>query len=344
MTQIDQQAAELLGKTERPGSDELKLELKLDTSTKLSGVDSLKDQLKKKRQNSNDYLGKLDTDSNASELQTTIMEIMEAVELEKQKHNNTRMEALQRFAKLETANADLAKSLATMQKKLELEIDQVAELQQQIELKEAAHEELRRRISRTHQPVTYLNPFTASKGVEFECKILEAEYSLTKELEANIELTRKETEEPTEIEIELKRRLGQLTDHLIQKQAQVEALSSDRATLLFRIETVSRMLDESKSNINGALPRDLESGTWKLSDSKLQPPLQDKIRSGKKQLGSLLLQLDAIFSAGVVFLRRNPTAKMRSLVYLFCLHFWVLYILMSHSRYQMKQGPKLLYP
>lgn len=28
-------------------------------------------------------------------------------------------------------------------------------------------------------------------------------------------------EEPTEIELELKRRLGQLTDHLIQKQAQV---------------------------------------------------------------------------------------------------------------------------
>lgn len=42
-----------------------------------------------------------------------------------------------------------------------------------------------------------------------------------KNLEANIELTRKEMEEPTEVEIELKRRLGLMTDHLIQKQAQV---------------------------------------------------------------------------------------------------------------------------
>jgi hypothetical protein len=33
-------------------------------------------------------------------------------------------------------------------------------------------------------------------------------------------MTRKEMEDPTEVEIELKRRLGQLTDHLIQKQAQ----------------------------------------------------------------------------------------------------------------------------
>lgn len=38
-------------------------------------------------------------------------------------------------------------------------------------------------------------------------------------------MTRKEIEDPTEVEIELKRRLGQLTDHLIQKQAQVFPLN-----------------------------------------------------------------------------------------------------------------------
>ena len=42
-------------------------------------------------------------------------------------------------------------------------------------------------------------------------------------LEADINTMRKELEEPTEVEIELKRRLDQLTDHLIQKQSQVYA-------------------------------------------------------------------------------------------------------------------------
>lgn len=42
-----------------------------------------------------------------------------------------------------------------------------------------------------------------------------------KTLETSIETTRREIENPTEVEIELKRRLSQLTDHLIQKQAQV---------------------------------------------------------------------------------------------------------------------------
>ncbi|KAH9763522.1 Golgin candidate 2 [Citrus sinensis] len=286
----------------------------------------------------------------ASELQTSMMETMDAVELEKQRHNNTRMEALQLLAKLETANADLARALAAAQKKLEMETNQVAELRQQTELKEVAHEELSQRNSNTHQTGIYLkrvsyicqSPLAASKGVEFEREILEAEYTFiadkiiqledkAKKLEGNIEMTRKEIEDPTEVEIELKRRLGQLTDHLIQKQAQVEALSSEKATLAFRIEAVSRLLDENKP-VTGSSSRDLEFGAWDLSQSNLRPLFEEKIRSGKKHIGSLLKQLDSIFLAGVVFLRRNPIAKLWSLVYLVCLHLWVIYILLSHSQ------------
>ncbi|XP_016673047.1 golgin candidate 2 [Gossypium hirsutum] len=161
---------------------------------------------------------------------------------------------------------------------------------------------------------------------------LSKKFKKARQLEASIELTGKAVEDPTEVEVELKRRLGQLTDHLIQKQAQVEALSSEKSTLSFRIEAVSRMLEEGKStNMNNATSSDLELGTWGLSSSKLNP-VQDKIRSGKLQLGSMIKQLDAIFLAGAIFLRRNATAKVWSLVYLICLHFWVIYILMSHSR------------
>lgn len=59
--------------------------------------------------------------------------------------------------------------------------------------------------------------------------------------------------------------------------------------------------------------------------------LGDRLRSGQKHLGSLVRQLDSIFSAGAVFLRRNSTARIWAVVYLVCLHLWVLYILKSHS-------------
>ncbi|XP_054791079.1 golgin candidate 2 [Prosopis cineraria] len=275
----------------------------------------------------------------ASQLQTTMMETMEAVELEKQKHNNTRMEVLGRLAKQETANADLARSLAAAQWNLEVEVKRVAELRQQIVSKELVHEELRRSIKNPSQTGSSKNQL-ALKGVEFEREILEAEYSFindkvaqlqdkARKLEADIELTRKDIEEPTEVEVELKRRLSQMTDHLIQKQAKVEALSSEKASLVFRIETVSRLLDENMSSASTSM--DLESGIWQLSNSKLKPMLQERYRSGKKQLVSLLRQLDHVFVVGALFLRRNPRAKLWSLVYVICLHFWVLYIFMSHS-------------
>ncbi|OVA01747.1 hypothetical protein BVC80_9071g82 [Macleaya cordata] len=280
----------------------------------------------------------------ASELQMSMMETMEAVDLEKQKHKNTRMEALTRLAKLETANADLARSLAATQWNLEVEANRVAELRQQLELKEGAHEELKRRMSKIHQSGPSPNQ-EASRGAEFERDILEAEYSFTcdkiaqlhekaKKLEESIEVTRKEMENPTVVEVELKRRLSQLTDHLIQKQAQVEALSSEKATLLLRIETTSRLLDEEKSTLDmaGSSSRDdLEAGTWDTSKSKVRPLFADRIRSGGQHFGSLLLQLDIIFSAGAAFLRRNSSAKLCALVYIVCLHFWVVYILMSNS-------------
>ncbi|XP_058195650.1 golgin candidate 2 [Rhododendron vialii] len=272
----------------------------------------------------------------ASELQNSMMETMEAVELEKQKHNSTRMEALGRMAKLEIANADLACSLAAAQWKVEVEMNQLAELRLQVEVKEATHEELRRKISVAHDTG---NQLVASKGIEFEREILESEISFViekigrlqekaKTLESNIEMTRQELENPTEVEVELRRRLGQLTDHLIQKQAQVEALSSEKATYVLRIEAVSRLLDENKSTLNAV---DVESGIWEFSNSKLRPLFEERIQSGRKHFGSLVQQLDSIFCAGAIFLRRNSTARLWSLVYLVCLHFWVVYILLSHS-------------
>lgn len=58
--QIDQQAAESLGKTEAPRSDDLKL----DVTSKSSGTVSLKDQLKRRSEEHSEYTGKLSSDPN----------------------------------------------------------------------------------------------------------------------------------------------------------------------------------------------------------------------------------------------------------------------------------------
>lgn len=77
---------------------------------------------------------------------------------------------------------------------------------------------------------------------------------------------------------------------------------------------------------------DLESGTLLPSNTASKPALHDKIRSGRQQLQSVIYQLDAIFVSGTIFLKRYPIAKSLSILYLFFLHLWVMYILMSHSQ------------
>ncbi|KAM0908386.1 hypothetical protein ACQ4PT_015488 [Festuca glaucescens] len=302
----------------------------------------------------------------ASELQTSMIETMEATEIEKQRHHSTRMEALVRLAELEVTNAELAKSLAREQWNLEVQVDQVAHLREEVDLKTFAQDKYKRKIAKIQKTSAPLvDEIESLRRLKLEDEIIDAEYTQTcdrivslkdkvcspsynfktncsfllllsavllmirssgaRKIEENIELTRRDMVQPTEVETELKKRLDQLTDRLIQKQMQAESLSSEKSTLVLRIEAVSRSLD---SNATSSSSINIETGTWQHSYSS--PRLRDRIRMGQQHLGSAIWQLDSIFSAGHIFLRRNPRAQVGAMVYLVCLHIWVLYIMSSH--------------
>ncbi|XP_062226961.1 golgin candidate 2-like [Phragmites australis] len=277
----------------------------------------------------------------ASELQTSMIETMEAMEVEKQRHHSTRMEALARLARLEVTNAELSKSLAREQWNLEVQVDQVAQLREEVELKILAQDKYKRKIAKIQKTSAPPVEIESLRRFKLDQEIIDAEYKLTcdrivslkdnaRKIEENIELTRRDMMHPTEVEIELKKRLAQLTDRLIQKQMQVESLSSEKAALSMRIEAVSRLLDNNASSLaswSSSSRIDIEAGAWQESNS---PRLRDRIRAGQQQLGSAIRQLDSIFSAGHIFLRRNPKAQVWALVYLVSFHLWVLYILTSH--------------
>ncbi|KAG0476527.1 hypothetical protein HPP92_013368 [Vanilla planifolia] len=280
----------------------------------------------------------------ASELQMSMIETMEAVELEKQKHNSTRMEALARLAELEAKNAELAKSLAAEQWYLDLEQNQLAELKLKIWLKQQVHEELMRKMLKIQQQSSSQSTLESLRKESVEREILGAEYSFTcdkiailkdkaKMLQESIEKTKRDIMQPTQLELELKKRLIQLTDRLIQKQAHVEALSFEKATLVIRIETISKLLDEYGLSLKDGelISADIESGTWEHSDYVTKATVRKRIRSGRQQFGLLVRQLDSIFSAGVLFLRRKPMARWFSVFYILCVHLWFFYILRSQS-------------
>ncbi|OEL18967.1 Golgin candidate 2 [Dichanthelium oligosanthes] len=246
----------------------------------------------------------------ASELQTSMIETMEAVEIEKQRHHSTRMEALARLARLEVTNAELAKSFAREQWNLEVQVDQVAQLREEVEMKTLAQDKYKRKLAKIQKTSTpLLDEIESLRRFKLEEEIIDAEYTLTCDRIVSLK---------DKVEVQI-----------FSFYFQVESLSSEKAALLMRIEAVSRLLDNSTSSMASSSSSriDIEAGAWQESHS---PKLRDRIRAGQQQLGSAIRQLDSIFSAGHVFLRRNPKAQVWALVYLVCLHLWVLYILTSH--------------
>ncbi|GLJ14096.1 hypothetical protein SUGI_0225950 [Cryptomeria japonica] len=299
----------------------------------------------------------------AVELQMNMKETMQAVDLEKQNHNITRMEALARVAALETENADLAMSLAAVQRNLELELDHVADLRRDIESKEVAQAELERRLALLRHTLAGSDQVDISKQTQLEqegfderklnlCEKIEQVQVKVKQLEENIERTTEAWEGPTEVEVELESRLSQLTDHLIQKQAQVETLSAEKATLLFRLEALSNTLYEerylaqsqtSKGNKSNyldsiSMDEDVEFGLARPYDPRRG--IYENEDFERSPIFFLLRQFDMIFSAGAYYLRRHGIAKCFALIYLLALHIWVIFVmfLRTHENQDIKSG------
>jgi len=141
---------------------------------------------------------------------------------------------------------------------------------------------------------------------------------------------------PTEVEVELESRLSQLTDLLIQKQAQVEALSAETATLLFRLEGLaqSNMSKGKKPSVlldSVSIDDDLEFGLARSYGSR-RKEINDHGDFGGRTIFFVLRQLDMVFSAGAYYLRRHGPAKCCALAYLLALHIWVIFVLFLRSQ------------
>jgi hypothetical protein len=185
-----------------------------------------------------------------------------------------------------------------------------------------------------------------------------------KELEEKIAIATEAHYTPSVMELELQTRLNQLTDHLIQKQAQVEALSTEKATLHFRLEAASNTLREAKSAAQSRASKRNKAnsggGDWSMYDDDIEYGLSRPYSSkdkgfvqadfdhpitqgtGSHPVMQLVLQMDSLFLGGARILRTHNSARALAGLYLFALHGWVLFVLYMHSRAGKESNPALL--
>ncbi|KAG0613146.1 hypothetical protein M758_6G080000 [Ceratodon purpureus] len=271
----------------------------------------------------------------AEELNLTMKEVSEAVEVERQRHAVTRREGLAQEAQLEAKNHELAKALAAAERNLEDEVCSLCQISRvhgkfddlcirsaMLMLQELQDSKIERETAEEH-----FAELTAR---------LEQYQNKAKQLEEKIFLARDAHYTPSVMELELESRLNQLTDHLIQKQSQTISNT-------LRIEKSAAQSRASKRNSKGAnaatdwstYDDDLEYGLSKPYSSKDKNFLMgtDPDTILNQTAGSKLArQLDSVFLMGARVLRTSGSARALAAFYIFLLHSWVLFIFFMHVR------------
>ncbi|XP_077531450.1 golgin subfamily A member 5-like isoform X1 [Haemaphysalis longicornis] len=143
----------------------------------------------------------------------------------------------------------------------------------------------------------------------------------------------------TTSEEELEARLHALTESLIQKQTLVEALSTEKNSLVLQLERLERQLKESQIHTpkpHTAIPG---FGQSEESDDSGDPrarlpgifaesPFDSTVtRKVKRAYGVI----DSLSIRAGVFLRRYPLARIFILVYMGLMHFWVMIVLLTYE-------------
>ncbi|EFJ13780.1 hypothetical protein SELMODRAFT_424313 [Selaginella moellendorffii] len=179
----------------------------------------------------------------AAELRTSMVELIQAADLEKRRHSHTRMEALERESLLQNESVELAKCLAAAQRKFD------AEDLRMLVLSWSSREfpclSLRGRLHDFGRPWQILLVLfflkSAVTSLKRSKRLLTTSITIklrfqVENLQAEIHASRMSRQMQSDKERELESRLIARTDHLIHTQTQVEALSTEKATLIFRLE------------------------------------------------------------------------------------------------------------
>ncbi|XP_016388578.1 golgin subfamily A member 5-like [Sinocyclocheilus rhinocerous] len=136
-------------------------------------------------------------------------------------------------------------------------------------------------------------------------------------------------------QVELEGRLHQLTETLIQKQTMLEALGTEKNSLVFQLERLEQQLkslqggQNSSSHINMAAmegPGARQRNTPILFNDADGPGtgVYGKVREAASTIDRFSIRLG-------IFLRRYPMARVFVIIYMALLHLWVMIVLLTYT-------------
>ncbi|XP_051507557.1 golgin subfamily A member 5 isoform X2 [Myxocyprinus asiaticus] len=208
--------------------------------------------------------------------------------------------------------------------------EQMAEVQEQHAQQIRAKQEIEAELERSKQELQYIEEEHHRTKITLQGRVKDREEEIQK---LRNQLTNKALSNSSQAELE--GRLHQLTETLIQKQTMLEALGTEKNSLVFQLERLEQQLkslqggQNSGSHINMAAmdgPGARQRNTPILFSDADGPGtgVYGKVRKAASTIDRFSIRLG-------IFLRRYPMARVFVIIYMALLHLWVMIVLLTYT-------------
>lgn len=205
--------------------------------------------------------------------------------------------------------------------------EQQVQLQEQQALQNRAKQEVEAEVERYKQELQYLEEEQHRAKTTLQSRIKDREDEIQK---LRNQLTNKTL---SSSQTELENRLHQLTETLIQKQTMLEALGTEKSSLVFQLERLEQQLKNAQGGQSGGPAINMSSidgpgarqrNTPVLFSDQESPGVYGKVRKAASTIDRFSIRLG-------IFLRRYPMARVFIILYMAVLHLWVMIVLLTYT-------------
>ncbi|CAL8283776.1 unnamed protein product [Lota lota] len=254
-----------------------------------------------------------------------------ALELEEMRHEKElQREEVQRLqGQVHALRAEVQELESQAMSEVETWRQQQMELQDQQAMQIRAKQEAEAELDRHKQELQYLEEESHRTKASLQSRIKDREDEIQK---LRNQLTNKALSSSSQTELES--RLHQLTETLIQKQTMLEALGTEKSSLVFQLERLEQQLKNAQGGapsggqaINmGSLegPGTRQRTTPVLFSDQDSPGVYGQVRKAASTIDRFSIRLG-------IFLRRYPIARVFVILYIGLLHLWVMIVLLTYT-------------
>uniref|UniRef100_A0A665W0T0 Golgin subfamily A member 5 n=1 Tax=Echeneis naucrates TaxID=173247 RepID=A0A665W0T0_ECHNA len=205
--------------------------------------------------------------------------------------------------------------------------EQQAHLEEQQASQNRVKQEVEAEAERYKQELQYLEEEHHRAKTSLQSRIKDREDEIQK---LRNQLTNKTLSSSSQTELE--NRLHQLTETLIQKQTMLEALGTEKNSLVFQLEHLEQQLKNAQGgqsggpaiNMSGLEGSARQRNAPVLFSDQESPGVYGKVRKAASTIDRFSIRLG-------IFLRRYPMARVFVILYMAVLHLWVMIVLLTYT-------------